>query len=101
MYFDDELSLKFTRIYLEMAARGRFSRVSRVDRERLIEAFEGNERDYLELVAYFRTGKRETLARGGITHIKMNDDMQNHPQGVLDANLRKLKVTIRISEFPR
>ena len=84
-----------------MAARGRYARVSQVDRERLIEAFEGNEQDYFELAVnlninksttrsivatYLRTGRRETLARGA-THNKMDDKIRNYLQSILDANL--------------
>ena len=98
-----------------MAARSCYTRVSQVDRERLIEAFEGNEQDYLELAVnlninkstarsivatYLRTGRRETLARGGATHNKIDDEMQNHMQGILDANpiLTLLQMTASLSE---
>ena len=64
-----------------MAARGRYARVhvAQVDRERLIDAFKGNEQDYIELAVnlninkstarsiiatYLRTGRREMMARG-------------------------------------
>ena len=105
----------FTRIFIEMAARGRCVRVSQINRERLIEAFEGNEQDYLELAVnlninkstarsivatYLKTGRRQTLARGRTTHNKMDDEMQTHLQGILDANpiLTLLQTNASLSE---
>ena len=84
-----------------MAARGRYARISNVDRERLIDAFEGNDLDYLELAdnlninrstarsivaTYLRSGRRERLDRGGATHFRMDDEMRHHLHDILDTN---------------
>ena len=84
-----------------MAARGQYRRISNVDRSRLVEAFEGNNQDYLELAdnlginrstarsivaTFIRSGRRDTLPRGGATHHKMDDDMNNHLEVILERN---------------
>jgi len=84
-----------------MAARGQYRRISNVDRSRLVEAFEGNNQDYLELAdnlginrstarsivaTFIRSGRRDKLPRGGATHHKMDDDMKNHLEVILERN---------------
>ena len=70
-----------------MAAHGNYSRVQNVDRERLIEAFENNNADYLEvadtlgikratarsivMVNYLRTGRRHRLPTGGAHNTRL------------------------------
>ena len=79
----------------------RYRRTSNEDRRRIIEAFESENRDYLELAddlgikratarsivaTFLREGRQEKLARGGATHAKMDDDMRNRLQFVLERN---------------
>uniref|UniRef100_A0A8C4NGT2 Tc1-like transposase DDE domain-containing protein n=1 Tax=Eptatretus burgeri TaxID=7764 RepID=A0A8C4NGT2_EPTBU len=86
---------------IAMAARGHYRRVSDVDRDRLIDAFENNMLDYLELAdnlgitratarsivsIYLRTGRRERLPKGGAHNAKMDNDMRQCLQHLLDVN---------------
>ena len=54
----------------KMAARGHYRRVSNVDRGRLIEAFEDNHADYLELADTLlaHRSSREVAYRRGTKH---------------------------------
>ena len=71
------------------------------DRERLVEAFEGHNADYLELAdtlgikrstarsivaTYLRTGRRHKLHRGGAKNQKMDDEMRARIQRIIDVN---------------
>lgn len=80
-----------------MAARGRYMRVSDVDRGRLIEAFDGQVQDYLELADNLRINRstsrsivatylRSGRPRGGARHSKMDDDMRGHLQQIIESN---------------
>ena len=97
-----------------MAARGRYMRISNVDRGRLIDAFNGNAQDYLELAdnlginratarsivaTFLRSGRRETLPRGGATYSKMDEDMRVHLREIIEDNplltLEQMKRSLR------
>ena len=84
-----------------MAARGHYRRVSNVDRGRLIEAFEDNHADYLELAdtlgikrsaarsivaTYLRTGRHEKLPTGGAHNTKVDEEMRDELERLLDVN---------------
>ena len=75
-----------------MAARGRYRRVSNVDRNRLIDAFEDDDADYLQVAdtlgiklstarsivgIYLRDGRRSKLPKGGAINRKIDDDMRD------------------------
>ena len=84
-----------------MAARVRYNRISDVDRRRLVEAFEGNNQDYLELAdnlgikrstarsivrTYLETGRANKLPRGGAHNSKMDEEMKNFLRDALETN---------------
>ncbi|XP_072168667.1 uncharacterized protein [Diadema setosum] len=84
-----------------MAAQVRYRRIPQEDRERIIEAFEGNNLDYLELAdtlgikrstarsivaTYLRTGRRNKLPRAGERNVKMDDEMRARLQHIVDNN---------------
>ena len=97
-----------------MAARGRYRRISDVDRNRLIDAFEADDADYLQVAdtlgikhstarsiigIYLRDGRRNKLPKGGPVNQKIDDDMRNALQRYLDENplltLRELNAKLR------
>ena len=84
-----------------MAARGHYRRVSNVDRGRLIEAFEDNHADYIELAdtlgikrstarsivaTYLRTGRHEKLPTGEAHNTKVDEEMRDELERLLDVN---------------
>ncbi|XP_038073595.1 uncharacterized protein LOC119741770 [Patiria miniata] len=97
-----------------MAATGRYRRISDVDRNRLIDAFEADDADYLQVAdtlgikhstarsivgVYLRDGRRNKLPKGGPINQKVDDDMRDALQGYLDDNplltLRQLNTQLR------
>ena len=84
-----------------MAARGRYRRVSDVDRNRLIDAFEDDDADYLQVAdtlgiklstarsivgKYLRDGRPNKLPKGGAINRKIDDDMRDALQRYIDDN---------------
>ena len=84
-----------------MEGHVRYKRISDEDRERLVEAFEGHNADYLELAdtlgikrstarsivaTYLRSGRRHKLHRGGAKNQKMDDEMRARIQRIIDVN---------------
>lgn len=84
-----------------MAARGRYRVTSNVDRNRIITAFEDANTDYLEVadtlgirhstarsivVVYLRDGRRNKLPKGGAKNQKVDDEMRNALEDLLDVN---------------
>ena len=81
------------------AARGHYRKVSDVDRERLIHAFEDG--DYIEMAdtlginrstarsiisIYVRSGRRERLPKGGANNTKVDDEMRQCLRDLIDNN---------------
>ncbi|XP_030846747.1 uncharacterized protein LOC115926220 [Strongylocentrotus purpuratus] len=94
------------------AARGEYMDISNTDRGRLAEAFD-NQQDYLQLAdtlginrstarsivaTYVDTGRVQKLPRGGARNVKMDVDMRNHLENIIDANplltLRQMKESL-------
>lgn len=82
-------------------ARGGYRRISDVDRGRLIDAFENNVADYIQVAdtldikhstarsivaTYLRTGRREKQPRGGPRNGKVDQDMRDALQRMLEEN---------------
>ena len=92
----------------------RYRRTTNEDRRRLIEAFESEDRDYIELAdnlaikratarsivaTFLREGRQDKLPRGGNTHCKMDDEMKDRLRVILDYNplmtLRQMKADLQ------
>jgi hypothetical protein len=84
-----------------MAVRGRYRQIPDIDRNRLIDAFEADDADYLEVAdtlginhstarsivgLYLRDGRRNKLPKGGPINRKIDDDMRDALQRYLDDN---------------
>ncbi len=84
-----------------MAACGRYRAVNNVDMERLIEAFENNQADYLQLAdtlgikrstarsivtTYLRTGRHEKLPTGEAHNTRVDQEIQDELKRLLDEN---------------
>lgn len=84
-----------------MAVRGHYRRIPDIDRNRLIDAFENEDVDYLEVAAtlnikrstarsiiatYVREGRRDKLPKGGAKNRKIDDEMRQALEGMLDNN---------------
>lgn len=81
--------------------RGPYNQVSNQDRNRIIEAFENDAMDYLQvaealgvkrqtarsiIVVYLEQGRRDAVQRGGYRQSKVDDDMKDMLQAILDDN---------------
>ncbi|CAI9720968.1 Hypothetical predicted protein [Octopus vulgaris] len=76
-------------------------RISDEDRARLVDAFEGNQKDYLKLTdtpgikrssvrsiveTYLLSGRRHKLPRGDAHHVKVDEEIRARHQLINDAN---------------
>ncbi|XP_041464794.1 uncharacterized protein LOC121415591 [Lytechinus variegatus] len=80
-----------------------YKRISDDDRRRVVEAFEGNEQDYLEMAdnlgikrstarsivrTYLETGRAVKLPRGGARNSKMDEEVRNYLRAAVESNPR-------------
>ena len=94
----------------------RYRRITNEDRRRLIEAFEDNDMDYLEMAdrlgvkrqtarlivaTFLRSGRSDKLPRGGQRNAKIDDEMKGRLREVLNANplatLEQMKTDLEAS----
>nr|XP_054756147.1 uncharacterized protein LOC129262123 [Lytechinus pictus] len=80
-----------------------YKRISDDDRRRVVEAFEGNEQDYLETAddlgikrstarsivrTYLETGRAEKRPRGGARNSKIDEEVRNYLRAAVESNPR-------------